>query len=588
MTNSRNNRPATRGARAGKSVAFRLSLAGLLALGGMLAEKPVAFAQAVNANTLLAKAQADECFVAVGSAANLFPALSLLNPPQSTCASGSPKVNQAYVWGLAKSGSNLWFGTAPNVECLVLSGYMGITTPVQTPSYVCEFGQSNFKPGGKGTDWRPPQVWVYSLADNKLTNRSTDPAVAAVLNGTMGLRSAGSLGNIVFLAGPALNNTSINLLAFNNKTGQFLGAQNIAAYNNIRQWVVMNGYLYTGVRANDGTGRVLRWVGSAADPFKFVEVGKTNADVAYLTVLNNRLYASTWGGGNVSLAGGPPSGVWVGPATTAALPASSAMWTEIWNVAKYEVDQPTIQTLAGGAIEAYNGKIYWGMMQVPLTGLLAHYKAYPAAPRETADMLQALVNTTRPIPIFRSDGNPNPAQTRINLLYGSRQLAKWNGSAWVNVVNAGNLTPVFGAAGFGNPFNTYAWASAVYNKKLYFGTFDWYYLLADGLPQIAKALGVPLPAGTNYQAIVAALAAAAGGSNVQFGADLWRFDSPALPAKAESLNGLGNYLNYGVRTMLVGGGNLYVGTANPMNLKTGKGQPNGGWELRKLTTKSLW
>ena len=45
-------------------------------------------------------------FVAVGSAANLFPALSLLNPPQSTCASGSPKVNQAYVWGLAKSGSN--------------------------------------------------------------------------------------------------------------------------------------------------------------------------------------------------------------------------------------------------------------------------------------------------------------------------------------------------------------------------------------------------------------------------------------------------------------------------------------------------
>lgn len=568
----------------GKSTMFRFSLAAALAMGGVLVERPAAFAQTaapINSNTLLAKAQADECFVAVGSASNLFPALSLLSPPQTTCAAGSPKVNQAYVWGLAKSGNNLWFGTAPNVLCLVLGGYLGLTTPIKTPSYACEFGQSNFKPGGQGTDWRPPQVWTYDLTQNKLIAHSNDPGVAAVLNTTMGLRSAGSLGNVVFLAGPALNNTSINVLAFNNDTGQFIGAKNIAGYNNIRQWVVMNGNLYTGVRMNDGTGRVLRWAGSVGDPFQFVEVGATNADVAYLTVLNNRLYASTWGGGNVSMSGGPPSGVWVGPAATGALPASTAMWTEIWNAAKYEIDPPTLQTLAGGAIEAYNGKIYWGLMQVPLTGLMAHYQAYPGAPRETQDLVQALMNTTRPIPIFRSDGNPIPAQTKTSLLYGSKQLAMWNGSAWVNKNNAANLTPLYGAAGFGNTFNTYTWASVVFQKRLYFGTFDWSYLLADGLPQIAKALGIALPEGFDVNALLQAM----GGSTAQFGADFWRFNNATTKAQSESINGLGNGLNYGIRTLLADSNSLYVGMADPMNLKTAKGQLNGGWELRKLTPR---
>src|SRR5512136_284525 len=38
------------------------------------------------------------------------PDLNLGSPP----GPGHPKVNQAYVWGLAKSGDNVWFGTVAN------------------------------------------------------------------------------------------------------------------------------------------------------------------------------------------------------------------------------------------------------------------------------------------------------------------------------------------------------------------------------------------------------------------------------------------------------------------------------------------
>jgi hypothetical protein len=51
--------------------------------------------------------------------------------------------------------------------------------------------------------------------------------------------------------------------------------------------------------------------------------------------------------------------------------------------------------------------------------------------------------------------------------------------------------------------------------------------------------------------------------------------------------GLGNYLNYGVRSMVVDGSTVYIGTANPMNLRTDLTDdvPEGGWELLKLTPK---
>jgi hypothetical protein len=68
------------------------------------------------------------------------------------------------------------------------------------------------------------------------------------------------------------------------------------------------------------------------------------------------------------------------------------------------------------------------------------------------------------------------------------------------------------------------------------------------------------------------------------GADLMRFDSLDQKAVAVSRDGLGNYLNYGLRTMIADEDTLYIGTANPMNLETltNDARPEGGWELLKL------
>ena len=68
-------------------------------------------------NTLLGKAQPDECYVAPGvdypnGIAGYSPTAG---PP---CPLGSiEKSNQTYVWGLTRPGDSLWFGTGPNVYC---------------------------------------------------------------------------------------------------------------------------------------------------------------------------------------------------------------------------------------------------------------------------------------------------------------------------------------------------------------------------------------------------------------------------------------------------------------------------------------
>jgi hypothetical protein len=201
---------------------------------------------------------------------------------------------------------------------------------------------------------------------------------------------------------------------------------------------------------------------------------------------------------------------------------------------------------------------------VPLSGVIAHYTACPGAPKQALDAVTAIVGTTRPIPIFRSDANPDPAKTRTALLYGATDIpvydCKTNG--WTIAPNASHQKPLYGPAGFGNPFNTYSWAGTV-------------------LPQIAAALGVTIPSGIDITQLLEQLTPA--GAPLAFGADLWRFDGANVPAQAESVDGLGNSLNYGIRTMVADSHHLYVGTANPMNLKTAPGQPAGGWELRMLT-----
>ena len=521
------------------------------------------FAQALS-HELLAKAQPDECFDGAG---NPYPA----GPP---CATGKAKVNQAYVWGLAKSGNDLWFGTAANVHCLVLGGFLGITSTLQTDSFVCEFASSQLVPPLPAIigDWRPPQIYVYNTASRTLTPKTPlDP----LIRDTLGLRSAGTFGKVAILAGPSLR-SGINLFAFNTETGQYLGSNHLTQYNDIRKWLLVNGVLYTGVQKTAGGGAILRWLGDAdnlTNLFSFEEVGNLDTEGAELALHQGRLYVTTWPS-IASAASVTVAGLYMGPLIPAGglTAADAGSWTKVWQASDYEPDPVTAATYGGGALISYGDYLYWGTMHVPFVAALANIKTY-GQPSSVNETLATLLGTYRAVNIFRGRNFDQPGSAQIELLYGQSNLPKYQpGVGWTVVPNnmGAARTPLYGPSGFGNFYNNYTWSMAVYDRQLYVGTMDWSYLFNDTLPIIASMIAgqpvtvaLPFPLGT-------------------YGADLWRFPATNQAAVPENVSGLGNPTSYGIRNLLAADA-LYIGMANPMNLLTDPsgGKPLGGWELIK-------
>lgn len=556
---------------------FLLVLTALVGLGGVTiqdgwAQNNEPFATLYR--EVLAKAQPDECYYGLGDPRNVLPVV----PPAQCQEGGTRKVNQAYVWGLAKSGENLWFGTMANTHCLVLGAFLSnILGPHEVPAWVCEYEDSQLVnppynlPAGVA-DWRPPKLYVYNLGSKTLTPKIPGDAPGMQrLGTTIGIRSAGTMGDVVFLGGPALTG-GVNLFAFHTGTGAYIGSANLPGYNNIRRWVVVNGVLYTGVGTSSG-GAVLRWNGSAATPFVFEEVGRFDGDAAELAFHEGRLFVGTWpsflGGGGI---GGDMNlaGLWMSPLIPGGglTSADADSWTKVWEVDDYEPDPVTAATYGMGAMASFDGYLYWGTMHVPFVATYAHFLVYEP---EGEDVLeQAIRGTWRAIAIFRGR-NFGSISRSVELLYGESFLPVYlpastpgEPGVWLNLPNRMGLlfgAPRFGASGFGNPYNNYTWTMSVFNGQLFVGTMDWSYLIA----QVQEAWpGLDLgsfPEG-------------------QHGADLFRFVSSKYAAVAESLNGVGNFANYGIRTV-VSDDALYLGMANPMNLLT---DPMlGGWELLRLT-----
>jgi hypothetical protein len=274
------------------------------------------------------------------------------------------------------------------------------------------------------------------------------------------------------------------------------------------------------------------------------------------------------------------------------------VWKQFWNYgSNYDPDPLLAVTVGTGALADFclnqtpvgsiacpqGGTLYWGTMVYGNAGTLKWLGFYypnglpPGTTQQQVNQIET--NTFRTGIILNTNTLLQPTPT-LNLLYGQSTYNVWTnpmtgtpcaqtdvGCVWTATPNnMGGATPVFGASGFGNPYNNYIWTMAVFNKKLYVGTMDWGYPSADRRQTVNISL-IP---------------------NYQYGADLWTFATPISAtnptggaATAESLAGQGNYLNYGIRAMLVNGTtSILFGTANPMNLATTSTvTPHGGWEL---------
>jgi hypothetical protein len=387
------------------------------------------------------------------------------------------------------------------------------------------------------------------------------------------------------------------------------------AYVDQRHWLTYNGVMYAPVAAAGGNGgAVLQYIGNfdnvppaptpSADNkfnaiipcgtsdtqypltqityacFAFQEVGVlptgTGTDIALHTELNNgvsdtRIYVATWPPPG-------PAGLYMSPPIPAGGFAQATQnptaWTKVWDISKnYDPDPVVAATLGMGALTEFDGQLYFGTMIYPLEGTLNWLATYDREHTlSQANLSAAIVNTFRSATLFRGSGFTSTTEKpSIQLLYGQAKFEVWNPStsSWVSTNNnMAGATPAYGYSGFGNVYNNYIWTMANFNGKLYVGTMDWGYPAADSGVLIfqqswgqAKIFINTLIPPTTY------------------GADLYSFSNDTSAAAAESINGLGNYLNYGIRTMIPNGTtSLLMGTANPMNLATTT-QPYGGWQL---------
>jgi hypothetical protein len=530
---------------------------------------------------VVAKAQPDEWFNGIGE-----PYVPL--GEQQAGDEGQPKVNQTYAWGMAQTKDAVWVGTGGNVATWGRPVNSGPVPPERSTWLVGEYELSQYplvpeplKPFFG--DWRPPTIQRYDLKTGVVEDLTPDDPL---INKTMGLRAAGANDHIVLLAGPNLTFTSMHVFAFDANTSEYLGSKRILRYSDIRRFVNVDGQLYTSALrtfSRTGAGDVLRWTGSTHDPFRFVPVGKLDLEGAYITEHDGRLFVATWPLRPASLMGAlgfrskTLPGIWMSPklGRFGLTPLDAWKWTKVWQIDEYESDPALTKSYGMGALESFDGHLYWGTMQPPAAGPRALMEAYPDA---DFDLNQMFTLATRPTAIFRGKNFDDPHHREVELLYGDAMLLNFEPDRGFFPAPNNTGLPKFGPAGFGNGGNIYTWSSAVYENHLAIGTFDFRTVMSgdsyvalrgdlDAVEQFWERIGLP---------------------GVRMGGDLWAFPPDDGQPFAVTLEGAGNPLNSGFRNMESTHAGLFLGTNNISNLLTEPYNPPqnplhaGGWELVKV------
>ncbi len=607
---------------------MRLSISIAACAAAAIAAIPSAHAQrsplqqsVLTDKKVLGSAEPTECFTGVGD--------PIIPIGPNGCLVGQPKTNEAYVWGLTKAtyagAPRYWFGTGPNVHCLVAGGFLGATGSTLTDAWVCEGAESVLTtalglPDALG-DWRPARAYYQDDASGLVEVTAkirADAGAAALLDRTIGLRSAGSIDDLIFLAGPIFADETgptegVAFFAFNNKTGDFIGSYKSLDYANIRRFLTVGENLYVGVgKTAAGGGEVLKWTGSLEDPFNFAVVGEMATEVANIATYKDRLAITTW----PQFAGGASTtglaSVYVSPPLdeNGLDESDAAGWKNVWSVDEYEPNPTVAAILGGGDLHEHDGKLVWGTMVVPglpLVATLAVDAATGGDVDTTEELITAFLGSFRATTIFNGWALETD-RPKVQVVYGHRYLPVYDYAAdvWSLAPNASNYVPVHGPSGFGNFFNNYTWAMQEVDGRLNVGTMDSRFLFDEAL----RSAGLPIPSGlapsapaslgmtlSDLEAYEAPVQMAGSPHfSPSFieqilrpnpdGADIWRFDRQKAPAYPENLSGvIDNKFAYGIRNMTVDGDKLIVGTANPMNLaqpQAGAPDVKGGWQLIEL------
>ncbi|MFC4039599.1 hypothetical protein ACFO1B_14330 [Dactylosporangium siamense] len=539
---------------------------------------------------------------------------------------GRAQTTQGYLWAFTadEAQRSVWWGTVSNAVgggIATLAGDFagsGLGVPVQPwddpDNVTCEFASSynavHDVPPAQDIvgDVVPVQVWQHDIASGTSVERTPDAQQCPDFDRLAGLRAAGSIGDVVFLggietttSGGAQAGGTVMLLAYHTD-GTFLGWQRFPEWDNIKNFVVAGGRLYFGVSLaetgeagtgsgpNPPTGSVQRWRGTAANPFRFEEVGLLGNQPTYFTVHQDRIVTGTWVGTGSS----EPAGVYVSPPLHELSTRTRTGWQLVFTAAHLFPDPLTAAAMVSFAVTSFEGWIYatFGIPSVA-PSLTRHLATHPdQSGGSFPDLAMAYLRSSPGGVVYRIK-DPGQLNQQVELLYGERRYWVFDPDSedWALRDNLLHQNPRFGGGGFGTRFNDYVgWGAAVFRGKLYLGTFNTEKVLRDitlnpttGL--LNQILRRPVPA--VEAALWRQLASRLVFRDERTAGQVWVFDDADSPARPLTTTGFNNACNWGIRGVLpVGDEHLFFGTNQGWQYPTEpRDDPprRAGWQLLKLT-----
>lgn len=485
---------------------------------------------------LSAQARIDEAFESVTSGNNIHDATK---DWQAAMPEGfQAKRNSSYPWGTTTYGNEeLWVGTIAQGWCVwpvqnlnlpwFLSTYESRFTGcsaqsvLSIPSLIYTY---NFKNGTQEL------IHEGSLkSGGKQYTQAMQPHDEMSVFSIMGLRAAGSYGDLIFFAGHHLHSDGegwLRIFVFNAKERAFLGYRELRGdttrrFKSITDKAGNTGFYTiigaeTGMTQNgEGPTIMLRWVGTPEDPFhggNYLQTGDgkgagwdivsakgldknfgmigdfkqfTHTDGSERLIMSSAahplLYDQETGKRDPSkhesvmlLSEAVPNGGWTRE--------SRMEFDVVFSMDRYDPDTKGRWGAKWGTTDIHNGYLYFGTYHQGTSAGYSHFQHADQALFEKLTKTDAgrkafLLNQWRATSIFRmkledidaiATGTENP-----ELLYGysNFQVADDFGK-WTTLPNKLGAEPLFGKAGMGNPGNIYSWTSLSKDGQLFWGFFD--------------------------------------------------------------------------------------------------------------------
>ncbi len=551
--------------------------------------------------TQVLQSPVDESYFGPNDPRNHYDPMSNAHPMWGSIA----RRNGGYAWGVTTHGDEIWYGAFMNGWCLWLQ-FAGV--PPQTAdnthlyNYVSEKNACDIREPN-----RPLVIQVFNTKTGTLeVYQSTDARFARDMKGIIAIRAAGTVGGTVFItallgresfvaAGDLKGDDSyffsgVRVLAVDAVTRKYLGSVTMSDLNEARKMNVIGHAdgsegLYLGASSRSGKSYLLRWTGSAANPFPArsgneypgfeVVIDNTGHGlIGELTAISDasgrqRLVASTWSSWpSVNKAGGlymstpMPAGGFRKASGTRTLQA-------IMTLDQYDPDAVIGPTWGGGSLSAFGKYVYWGTMTIG-TASAGAYAAVNRTVGTTPASRDGIARASfaRAAHLFRADIS-DPDKPRIELLFGNEYYPVLDAQSgeWTYKRNLLGLKPLLGKAGFGYGTNNYTWESKVFEGRLFVGTMDYSGGLVDYVEHSKD--------GGDYQ--IHANYRIAKEQGFIPGGDMLVFENHVDQPIVITRSGLGNEDNNGFRNFVVANGTLYAGTSSEANIG-----PTAGYSFHRL------